>query len=66
MAFETTKKYGNPICPDCGGQMEIDDIDYRFKGCQDEYWICEKCRATAFVKVRYGKVCKTEFTEREE
>lgn len=29
----------------------------------DEYYICEKCSVGAFVKVRYGKVCKTEFTD---
>jgi len=59
------KTYGKEIkCPICGKEMEIDDIDYRFDGCQDEYWKCETCgEASAFVKVRYGKVCKTEYNE---
>lgn len=56
------KTYGKEIkCPICNQEMFIDDIDYRFKGCQDEYWICENCHeSSAFVKVRYGKVCKVE------
>lgn len=49
-------------CPICRKEMTLDDIDYNFKGNQDEYFICENCMTSAFVKVRYEKVCKTEFT----
>lgn len=54
----------NIYCPVCKEKMILDDIDYNFKGNQDEYFICEtdNCMTSAFVKVRYGKVCKTEFT----
>lgn len=50
------------ICLTCGDTMIVDDIDYSFKGCQDEYYICNNCKTTAYVKVRYGKVCKQVFT----
>lgn len=50
------------ICPKCDKEMEIDDIDYNFDGCQDEYWKCnDTCQCMAIVKVRYGKVCKVEY-----
>ncbi|NLE06507.1 MAG: DNA (cytosine-5-)-methyltransferase [Crenarchaeota archaeon] len=35
--------------------MFLDDKDYNFKGCYDNYWLCKKCGASAFEKVRYGK-----------
>ncbi len=65
MSFEYAKKYGKGTkCPKCGKEMEIDDLDYRFDGCQDEYWKCENCgEFSALVKVRYKKVCKVEFCE---
>ena len=54
----------NVKCPKCGKEMECVDIDYNFKGNQDEYWECDDiCLCTALVKVRYGKVCKVEFIE---
>lgn len=64
MNFYRKRLYGIDLkCPICGGPMEHDDTDFRFDGFQDEYYICEKCSVGAFVKVRYGKVCKTEFTD---
>ena len=48
-----------PKCKTCGKEMFMDDLDYNFKGCQDEYWICENCYDSLFVKVRYDKVVKT-------
>ena len=44
-------------CPLCGGQAELDDIEWQFKGCQDECWVCPQCHHGLFVKVRYGRVC---------
>ncbi|MBQ7977928.1 MAG: hypothetical protein IJ301_05025 [Clostridia bacterium] len=53
-----------PKCPKCGKAMELDDIDYNFKGNQDEYWICDdKCCMSAFVKVRYGKPLGISYTD---
>lgn len=49
-------------CPVCGKTMELDDRDYRFSGCQDEYWKCPDDCSSAFVKVRYCKVISTELT----
>lgn len=50
-------------CPKCDTELYVDDIDYNFKGNQDEYLICPKCYAFVFAKVRYNKVCKIEFEE---
>lgn len=60
------KKENYPVCPSCNVPMILDDVDYDFEGKQDEYWICPRiengsCEHGAFVKVRYGKVCKIDF-----
>lgn len=47
-----------PKCKTCDKEMYVDDLDYNFKGCQDEYWLCSNCYESLYVKVRYGKVCK--------
>ena len=47
-----------PKCKNCNKEMYVDDLDYSFEGCQDEYWLCPNCNDSVFVKVRYGKVCK--------
>lgn len=45
-----------PVCPNCGKQMEIDDIDFRFQGNQDNYWTCETCGLIGTIQeIRYGK-----------
>lgn len=63
-----------PVCPVCNMPMYLDDVDYDFQGKQDEYWCCDnlnqindkdKCYYGAFVKVRYGKVCKIEIVKGE-
>lgn len=45
-----------PTCKKCHSYMYLDDVDYSFQGCQDEYWFCPKCESCMTVKVRYGKV----------
>jgi len=42
-------------CKYCGDEMFIDDMDYHFKDSYDNYFLCDKCGAGAFEKVRYGK-----------
>ena len=51
------------VCELCGRDMELDDIDYRFKGCQDEYWLCSLCNTSAYVRVRYGKAISTDIQQ---
>ena len=41
--------------------MELDDVDYNFKGNQDNYWVCGNCNARAFEKIRYGKSVRVDF-----
>lgn len=45
-----------PKCIYCKHELEIDDIECNFEGCQDEWWICPHCGASLRVKVRYNKV----------
>lgn len=42
-------------CKYCGNEMKIDDVDFNFKGNQDNYWSCDNCEASAIEKIRYGK-----------
>ena len=49
--------YGN-YCKKCGQPIIIEDIDYSFRGCQDELLYCEKCKEWIFVKVRYNQICR--------
>ena len=50
-------------CRRCGERADLDDIDYNFRGCQDEVWVCDRCRVMLHVKVRYGKVISVRETE---
>lgn len=45
------------ICSKCGKQMVVDDEDYQFKGCFDQYLVCLTfgCHTHGRVKVRYDK-----------
>lgn len=52
-------------CYYCGKEMELDDIDYNFKGNQDDYLICD-CGVSCIVKVRYGKVCKKKWVKEDD
>lgn len=48
-------------CPLCGHELDNDDIDYSFPGCQDEYSICPKCNNSFLIKVRYGHPWKADY-----
>ena len=54
------------ICKTCGAKMHLDDVDYNFKGNQNNYWICSECKTTCFEKIRYHKSIYKEFHERED
>jgi len=49
---------GKMKCKECGSDMYLDDKDYMFKGCYDEYWSCESCQTSCILKIRYGKPYK--------
>ena len=49
-----------PVCPKCNKKMVLDDVDVKFKGNQDEWWICESCYYSLIFKIRYGKIWKNE------
>lgn len=49
------------ICPLCKTELVLDDIDYNFKGNQNEYYFCPNCQVGAYVKIRYGKHISTDW-----
>ena len=61
MNYNSRKLYSRlKKCPICNCDLQLDDIDFMFKGCQDEYYFCsnENCEMSFYVKVRYDKACK--------
>lgn len=44
----------NLKCKYCGSPMIKDDVDKKFKGNEDRYWICD-CGASCIELIRYGK-----------
>lgn len=40
-------------CRFCGAEMYKDDVDEKFKGCKDVYWICETCQTSCIEEIRY-------------
>lgn len=53
-------------CIYCNNEMRLDDIDFNFKGNQDNYYICDCCHTTAYEKIRYGKSVSVEYCNSEE
>lgn len=49
-----------PKCKFCGKEMFLDDVDYNFKGNQDEYWSCidNHCNYYIIARIRFGKLWK--------
>ena len=41
--------------------MLLDDVDFNFKGNQDNYYSCPNCKIGAIEKIRYGKTIKLEW-----
>lgn len=56
------------ICPKCNKDLIVDDEDYQFKGCFDQWLICENpnCHIYGFRKVRYNKCILEELSEYDE
>lgn len=50
-------------CINCNVDMILDDEDYQFKGCFDQYLYCPKCEMRGFRKVRYNKCILEEQTK---
>lgn len=45
-------------CKECGKPMILDDRDFNFKGCYDNYWNCENCQTSCIEQVRFGESFK--------
>ena len=56
------------ICPKCNKPLIVDDEDYSFKGCFDQWLICKNpnCHIHGFRKVRYNKCILEELSEYDE
>ena len=39
-------------------EIVLDDKDYNFKGCYDNYWNCEKCQTSCIEEVRFSQTFK--------
>lgn len=61
MSIYSQKTYFKDVCKKCGKTMEIDDVDFRFRGCQDEYYYCPNCDTHLHVKIRYGSMVSTKW-----
>lgn len=53
------------LCKYCNKKMRLDDVDYNFKGNQDNYYICENCNASAIEKIRYSKSISVKFYKKD-
>lgn len=61
LPFRSLVPTGSIKCPHCGKEMKLDDIDFNFKGNQNEYWTCPHCHFSAIAKIRYGRYISTSF-----
>ena len=52
-------------CKNCNKVMRLDDVDFNFKGNQDNYYICDDCHIAAVEKIRYGKSIRITWDETE-
>lgn len=48
-------------CKFCENAMRLDDVEFYFKGNKNNYYICDKCGARAYEKIRYGKSIKIDW-----
>lgn len=42
-------------CKRCSDELRLDGVDFHFKGCQDNYYICDNCHIGAVEEIRFGK-----------
>lgn len=49
------KKVDSMVCAECGAEMYLDDRDYRFNGCYDNYFACTECYTSCKEEVRFGQ-----------
>ncbi len=61
--FENLLNIHSFKCPKCNNNVLVEDVDYNFKGNEDDYCICDVCKVNFFIKVRYGKICKVEISK---
>lgn len=46
------------ICKECNLEMRKDDVDKRFDGCKDIYWVCDFCLTSCIEQIRYSQSCR--------
>ena len=57
-SFQALKQRQKKTCKECGKEMYLDDIDFRFKGCFDNYFICENCQTSCIEEIRFNQSFK--------
>ena len=55
------RTYFKKDCKKCGQPLMLEDLDYRFSGCQDEIYYCPNCDTHVHIKVRYGTICSVKW-----
>ena len=43
------------ICKECGAEMHLDGIYYKFKGNYDHHWNCPDCQTGCIEEVRFAQ-----------
>lgn len=54
------------ICRYCESEMRLDDCDFHFKGCKNNYWVCDNCNANYYQEIRFNKHSKGYWSRRKE
>ena len=54
------------VCPICGNEMVLYDVDFIFRGCEDRYYDCNCNKSSCIEIIRYGKSVKLKWTIIEE
>lgn len=50
-------------CCNCGEHMDIDDIEYNFKGNKNEWLYCEKCKINCYAEIRFNQLFRIKFEQ---
>lgn len=53
--FQALKDKQKKICKEYGEKMYLDNIDYNFKGCFNNYFICENCQTSCKEEIRFNQ-----------
>lgn len=53
-------------CPKCNDNVIVEDVDYNFKGNEDDYCYCDNCKVNFLIKIRFSKIYNVEIFKEDE